>query len=59
MASPLMHVRSRCEDDGGEHEVRIVLGAVAGEVLVGLPEPRPAAASMPASYEGPDTSRTP
>ena len=59
MASPSMHARSRCEDDGGKHEVRIVLGAVAGEVLVGLPEPRPAAASMPASYEGPDTSRTP
>ena len=47
------------QDDGGEHHVRIVLGAVAGEVLVGLPEPRPPVAPMPASYEGPETPRIP
>jgi hypothetical protein len=40
------------EDDGGEHEVRIVLGAIEEKVpprFGGLTSQRPAAASMPAS----------
>ncbi|HEY6616440.1 MAG TPA: protein ndvB, partial [Vicinamibacterales bacterium] len=42
------------EDDGGEHEVRIVLGAIEEEVpprVRGLTSQRPAVASMPASGE--------
>jgi cyclic beta-1,2-glucan synthetase len=43
------------QDDGGEHEVRVVLGAVAREALMGLPE-RPAIAPMPASHGTPGHS---
>jgi hypothetical protein len=42
------------EDDGGEHEVRIVLGAIEEEVpprVRGLTSQRPAVASLPASGE--------
>jgi cyclic beta-1,2-glucan synthetase len=42
------------KDDGGEHEVRIVLGAIEEEVpprVGGLTSQRPAVASMPASGE--------
>jgi cyclic beta-1,2-glucan synthetase len=46
------------QDDGGEHEVRIVLGTVVGEVLVGLSEPRPTVPT-PASSEGLGSPRIP
>ena len=45
------------EDDGGEHEVRIVRGAIEEEVpprVGGLTSQRPAVASMPASGEDSD-----
>lgn len=45
-------------EDGGEHEVRIVLGSVARGAREGLPGPRPPVVLMPASSEGPDNPRT-
>jgi len=35
------------QDDAEEHEVRIVLGTVVGEGLLGLSEPRPAVVPTP------------
>jgi cyclic beta-1,2-glucan synthetase len=46
------------QDDGGEHEVSIVLGIAVGEVLVGLAEPAPAVPT-PVSSEGPGSPRIP
>ncbi len=46
------------QDDGGEHEVSIVLGIAVGEVLMGLSEPGPAVPTA-ASSEDPGNPRMP